>query len=165
MSSRAVDLWPLLAISRTAADITISRNFGLRRALVSFAELWLMVESNSPIHSGEDISGKILAVRYPGTNKRVARLTLHPARNLRRPAFTERAGALCAHRRMHLGPDRPIDRSRSAAGLHGTQLSLYRFIQRSNLFGVRCETPQSTGPLHSRFHSRRDHQNVLRRAP
>jgi ABC-type amino acid transport substrate-binding protein len=91
MSAGAVDLWPLFG------DLPDRRGHYCFSKPWASQQFWLMVESDSPIHSAKDISGKVLAVRYPGTNERVARLTLHPARTLRLPGFTEGAGALCAH--------------------------------------------------------------------
>jgi signal transduction histidine kinase len=91
MLSGAVDLWPIFG------DLPDRHGrFYMSKPWAS-QQFWLMVESASSVYSSEDIAGKVLAVRYPGTNERVARLSLNPARTLRKPSFNEGAAALCAH--------------------------------------------------------------------
>jgi signal transduction histidine kinase len=91
MSAGKVDLWPIFGdLPDRHGHYYISKPWASQ-------QFWLMVESNSPIRSGDDVSGKILAVRYPGTNERVARLHLRPAQMLRLPTFAEGARALCSH--------------------------------------------------------------------
>ncbi len=91
MSTGAVDLWPLFGdLPDRRGRFFISKPWSSQR-------FWLMVESSSPIRSGDQMSGRTLAVRYPGTNERVARLVLPSARMMRTPNFDDGATALCLH--------------------------------------------------------------------
>ncbi len=91
MATGAVDMWPLFGdLPDRRGRFFISQPWASQR-------FWLMVEANGPIRSREDIAGKRVAVRYPGTNERVARLTLPAAQILRLRDFSEGAAAVCNH--------------------------------------------------------------------
>ncbi len=91
MESGAVDLWPLFGdLPDRRGRFFISQPWASQR-------FWLMVLSDSKIQSRLDVGGKLVAIRYTGTNERFARLSLPAARILRQPNFEEGAAALCMH--------------------------------------------------------------------
>jgi len=89
MSSGAVDLWPIFgALRERAGRFFISRPWSTLR-------FWVLVDAGSDIRSTGQISGRILAVRIPGTAESVAREFLPGAHILRRNSVADAIGDVC----------------------------------------------------------------------
>jgi signal transduction histidine kinase/ActR/RegA family two-component response regulator len=90
MSSGAVDLWPIFGdLRERAGRFFISKPWSTQR-------FWLLVVAGSDITSAAQISGRILAVRVPGTAASVARRFLPGAHILPRNSVVDATGDVCA---------------------------------------------------------------------
>jgi hypothetical protein len=83
LESGKVDLWPLFGdLPDRRGRFYLSKRWCLRR-------FWLLTPSSSGVKRFEDTAGKTVAVVYPGTQERVARLFLPQPRTLRRNSTSE----------------------------------------------------------------------------
>jgi signal transduction histidine kinase/ActR/RegA family two-component response regulator len=90
MSSGAVDLWPIFGeLRERAGHFFISKPWSTQR-------FWLLVAASSDIRSPGQISGRILAVRVPGTAESVAREFLPGVHILHRNSVADATGDVCA---------------------------------------------------------------------
>ena len=89
LSSHAVDLWPLLTdLPERRAHYYITRQY-------TAARYWLIVDRASRFTRAEEMDGHRVALRYPGSNERIAKSRLPGIRSVRRPGFPEIFGAVC----------------------------------------------------------------------
>jgi signal transduction histidine kinase len=89
LESGKVDLWPLFGdLPDRKGRFYLSKPWCLRR-------FWLLTPSSSGVKRFEDAAGKTVAVVFPGTQERVARLFLPPVRTLRRNSTAEVVEAVC----------------------------------------------------------------------
>jgi signal transduction histidine kinase/CheY-like chemotaxis protein len=85
-------MWPLFAaLPERAGRFFISQPWCSRR-------VWLVVDADNPIQRPGDLAGKTIAVRYPGTSERVARMFFPASGTVRRAGPAEVMGAVCEGR-------------------------------------------------------------------
>ncbi|MGA3019741.1 MAG: ATP-binding protein [Bryobacteraceae bacterium] len=89
MQSGQVDLWPLFAdLPDRRGRMYISNPWCMRK-------FWLITPSSSGLKRFEDAAGKTVAVVFPGTQERIARLFLPRVRTLHRESSAEVVSAVC----------------------------------------------------------------------
>jgi signal transduction histidine kinase/ActR/RegA family two-component response regulator len=89
MASGAVDLWPIFgALRERAGRFFISKPWATQR-------FWLVVNAGSKIESEEQMAGRLLALRFPGTSEMVAREFLPTVRILRQNSIAEATSSVC----------------------------------------------------------------------
>jgi signal transduction histidine kinase/CheY-like chemotaxis protein len=90
MSSGVVDLWPIFGdLPERAGRFFISKPWATQR-------FWLVVDAGGGIRSADQIAGRILALKVPGTPASVAREFLPGVHVLRRNSVAEATAAVCA---------------------------------------------------------------------
>jgi len=89
LDSGAVDLWPMLSdLPERRARYFISRSY-------SSARYWLVVDAASGFTRAEQARGHRVALRYPGTNERIANSYLPGMVSVRRTDLPAVFGAIC----------------------------------------------------------------------
>jgi signal transduction histidine kinase/CheY-like chemotaxis protein len=92
LKSGQVDLWPLLTdLPDRRSRYFIGRPWSSRR-------FWVVVDQESPLKDPNDLGSATVAVRYPGTNERLAHARFPSAKVLRTTTFTDIFQAICEHR-------------------------------------------------------------------